>query len=190
LFATSIAIYDTVVVPTGNAPPFVKPAVGLVVNDTEGVLHASVAVGAVQDATAVVVAVVKFLFVGQAVNVGGVTSFVQGFVTFTLKLHIDILFAASIAMYVTIVVPVGNTPPFVKPVVGIVVKDTEGTVQLSVAVGAVQFATAVVPVVVKFIFAGQAVMTGGVISFVQGFVLVTTTLKRHVAVFALASVAV
>jgi hypothetical protein len=47
-------------------------------------------------------------------------------------------------------VPIGNAPPFVKPTVGLVEKETVGVVQLSVAVGAVQEATAVVPVVVKF----------------------------------------
>lgn len=190
LFFASVAVYVTVVVPTGNAPPFVKPAVGLVVNATEAVPQASVAVGAAHEATAVVPVVVKFLFVGHAVKTGGVKSFVQGFVTVTLKLHITILLLASIAMYVTIVVPVGNVPPFVKPTVGIVVNVTEGVPQASVAVGAVHEATAVVPVVVKFILAGQAVITGGVISFVQGFVFVTTTLKRHVAVLFFVSVAV
>ena len=41
----------------------------------------------------------------------------------------------------------GNAPPFVKPVVGLVVKETIGILALSVAVGAVHAAIAVEPVV-------------------------------------------
>ena len=91
---------------------------------------------------------------------------------------------------VTVVVPIGKAPPFVKLVVGLVANVTAGVEQLSVAVGAVQDATAVVPVVVKLRFEGQAVKTGGVISVVQGFVCVITILKLQVAVLFLASVAV
>ena len=59
---------------------------------------------------------------------------------------------------------------------GLEVKDTEGVEQLSVAVGAVHDAIAVVVAVVKFILAGQAESTGGVASVIQGFVeLVTVT---------------
>ena len=78
----------------------------------------------------------------------------------------------------------------VSPTVGLVTKETIGIEQLSVAVGAVHDAIAVVPVVVKLIFVGHVVKIGGVISVAQGFVCVTTMLKLHVAVLFLASVAV
>ena len=78
----------------------------------------------------------------------------------------------------------------VKPVVGLDTKDTEGGVQLSVAVGAVHVANAVVPVVVNEILAGQAVITGGIISVLHGSNNETVTLKLHLAVLFLASVAV
>ena len=84
--------------------------------------------------------------------------------TVTVKLHVAVLFLASVAVYLTVVVPIGNAPPFVKPAVGLVVKETIGILALSVAVGAVHEATAVVPVVVKLILVWQAVKTGGVTS--------------------------
>ena len=61
---------------------------------------------------------------------------------------------------------------------------------MSVAVGAVQDAIAVVPVATKGILAGQAVKTGGIISVAHGSVNVTMTLKLHLAVLFLASEAV
>ena len=192
LFLASVAVYLTVVVPIGNAPPFVKPTVGLVAKVMEGVVQLSVAVGAVQDAIAVVPVVVKLIFEGQAVKTGGIISVAHGSinVTVTVKLHVAVLFLASVAVYLTVVVPIGNAPPFVKPTVGLVAKVMEGVVQLSVAVGAVQDAIAVVPVVVKLIFEGQAVKTGGIISVAHGSINVTVTVKLHVAVLFLASVAV
>ena len=84
-----------------------------------------------------------------------------------VKLHVAVLFLASVAVYLTVVVPSGNVPPFVKPVVGLVVKITEGVVQLSVAVGAVHDAMVVVVAVVKFILAGQEVNKGGTMSAAQ-----------------------
>ena len=97
-------------------------------------------------------------------------------VTVMVKRQVAVLFLASVAVYLTVVVPIGNAPPFVKPVVALVVKITEGVEQLSVAVGAVQDAIAVVVAVVKFMLAGQAESTGGVTSVVQGLAeLVTVT---------------
>ena len=63
----------------------------------------------------------------------------------------------------TAVVAIGKAKPGLKllVMVGLVV-------QLSVAVGAVQVATAVVVAVVKLIFAGQLAKTGGAISVAQG----------------------
>ena len=157
--------------PIGNALPLVSPAVGLVTKLTEGVEQLSVAVGAVHVAVAEVVAVVKFILPGQAVKTGGILSVVQvlDWVTIMLKAQVVVLFLASVAVYVTVVMPIGNALPFVKPVVGCVVKDTEGVEQSSVAVGAVHVAIAVVVPVVKFIVLGQAVKIGGVTSVVQEF---------------------
>jgi hypothetical protein len=59
---------------------------------------------------------------------------------------------------------------------------------LSVAVGGVQVAIADVSAVVKDTFVGQADKTGFVVSLEHGFM--TVTVKEHVAVLFLASVAV
>ena len=89
-----------------------------------------------------------------------------------------------------VVVPIGKHEPFVKPAIGAEVNNTEGVVQLSVAVGAVQEAmTQPFKVVVKLIFAGQFVKVGGVTSLSHGFVFTTVTVKLQVAIFPLASVA-
>ena len=166
LFLASIAVYITVVVPIGNTPPLVSPVVGLVAKLTVGVEQLSVAVGTVHVATAVVPVVVLLIFVGQAVKIGLIISVehVSKKVIETVKLHVAVLFLASIAVYVTVVVPIGNAPPLVKPVVGLVAKLTMGVEQLSVAVGAIHDAVAVVPVVVLMIFVGHAVKIGLIIS--------------------------
>ena len=65
----------------------------------------------------------------------------------------------------TFVVPIGKQKPLAILLV------TEGfAVQLSVAVGAVQVATAQVVAVVRLILAGQAERTGFTASVAQGFV--------------------
>ena len=61
----------------------------------------------------------------------------------------------------TVVIPTGKQEPIVKPAVGAELTDTVGVPQLSVAVGAFQEATAQPFKVVKEIFAGQALNTGG-----------------------------
>ena len=63
-----------------------------------------------------------------------------------------------------VVVPIGKHEPLVKPAVGAELTDTEGVVQLSVAVGAVQVAVPQSAVVVTLILAGQFVKVGGVTS--------------------------
>ena len=68
--------------------------------------------------------------------------------------------------------------------------DTEGLPQLSVAVGAVQVAMAVVPEVVRLIFVGQLLKAGAVTSVAQGSKRETVTLKRHSTTLFLASLAV
>jgi hypothetical protein len=78
-----------------------------------------------------------------------------------------------------VVVPIGNAEPRVKPAVGALV--TEGVifvVQLSVIVGTVHVATAVVPVVVKLILAGQFVIVGGKTSGEQGFAFVVYSITN------------
>jgi hypothetical protein len=184
LFAASLALYVTAVVPIGNAEPRVKPAVGALV--TEGVtlvVQLSVTVGAVHVATAVVLVVVKLIFAGQPVIMGGKTSGEHGLVeeTVTVNIHgMALLFAASFAVYVIVVVPIGNAEPLTKPAVGALV--TEGVifvVQLSVTVGVVHIAPAVVPVVVKLVFAGQFVIVGGATSGEQELLPLTVTVKAH-----------
>ena len=63
-----------------------------------------------------------------------------------------------------VVVPIGKQEPLVKPAVGAEVTDTEGVVQLSAAVGAVQLAVPQSAVVVTLILAGQFVKVGDVTS--------------------------
>ena len=90
-----------------------------------------------------------------------------------------------------VVVPIGKQEPLVKPAVGAEVTDTEGVVQLSIAVGAVQVAFPQSVVVVMLILVGQFAKVGGFTSSSQGFVtvFVTVTVKEHVAELPLASVA-
>ena len=91
-----------VVAPIGKPEPLPKPTVGAV--DIKGLTFAvqiSETVGAAQVATALVLAVVKLIFVGQLEKLGGVTSGEQGlFVdTVTVKIQgVALLFAASLAV--------------------------------------------------------------------------------------------
>jgi hypothetical protein len=165
--------------------------VGEVVKETVGVPQLSDAVGAVQLAIAQLLVVVKLIFVGQLVKVGGVASVSHGsvLVTVTVKEQVAELPFASVALYETVVVPTGKHEPIPKPDVGEVVKDTVGVPQLSDAVGAVQLAIAQLLVVVKLIFVGQLVKVGGVASVSHGSVLVTVTVKEQVAELPLVSVA-
>ena len=80
--------------------------------------------------------------------------------------------------------PIGKDAPDAKLLV------TEGVLQLSVAVGAVHVATAFEPAVVRLIFCGQLLITGGVASLAQGSKNVTIILKRHSETLFLASRAV
>ena len=62
-------------------------------------MQLSVAVGAVHIAVAQVEAVVKLIFWGQADRTGGTASVAQlSKVTTTLKLHVDVLLRASVAV--------------------------------------------------------------------------------------------
>ena len=69
---------------------------------TVAALQLSVAVGAVHVAVAQLLEVVKLMFVGQPEKTGGVASLAQGstlpFETVTVKLHVDLLPFASVAV--------------------------------------------------------------------------------------------
>jgi hypothetical protein len=79
-------------------------------------------------------------------------------------------------------VPILKVPP------ELWVFNTEGTPQLSVAVGAVQVTIATVSVVFWAIFTGQLAKTGFTVSLAQGFM--TVTVKAQVAALLLESFAV
>jgi hypothetical protein len=78
--------------------------------------------------------------------------------------------------------------PILKFVPDVSVVDTEGVLQLSVAVGGVQVTMTTVSEIVFDTFAGQGVKMGLMVSVVHGFVMVTV--KEQVALFFLSSVAV
>jgi hypothetical protein len=174
----------TVVDPIGKLEPLAKLV------DIEGFEQLSVAVGAVQFAVTLAPVVVKLIFWGQLANVGGVTSLAHGStticVTLTLKVHVERLLRASVAVYVTVVVPIGKVAPLKK------LLDMVGVEQLSLAVGAVQKACALIPDVVKLIFVGQFENVGAVKSLAHGSttICVTFTLKVHVELLFRASIAV
>src|ERR1043166_860595 len=82
-----------------------------------------------------------------------------GVLTVTVKLQVAVLPAQSLAVYVTVVVPIGNTEPLAT--LGVTVTPA----QLSLAVGAVYVAFAPVGQVGSLtISAGQLPIVGGVLS--------------------------
>ncbi len=143
----------------------------------EGV-QLSVAVGSVHDTAAVhwPVVVVRVMSAGQPVMTGFWVSF-----TVTVKLQVELpLPEASVATYVTVVVPTGNVEPGVCDFVQVMLPDA---VQLSVAVGSVQV-TAALHRLLSFawvMLAGQSESTGASVS-------VMVTVKLQEAVFPEASV--
>jgi hypothetical protein len=94
LFAASLAVYTTDVVPTGK----LEPEAAVVV--TVGVVQLSVAVGAVQVAVAVVAvaAILTVMLLGQADRMGAVRSLAHRFVLVTVKLQVEVLPAISRAV--------------------------------------------------------------------------------------------
>jgi hypothetical protein len=156
------------VVPNGK----VLPGAFVLVNvETE---QLSDAVGGVHVATASHPAVAESkISVGQPVITGLILSF-----TVTVNEHAEIFPFASVAVYVTVVIPSGKVLPGVLLLVNV---ESE---QLSEAVGGVQDTTAwqdAFAVVVTL--PGQPLITGLVLSL-------TVTLKEHVEVFPDPSVAV
>jgi hypothetical protein len=111
------------------------------------------------------------IFDGQPVITGAVLS-----VTITLKVQVDVLPAASVAVYVTGVVPRLKVEPGVM-----------GDVMVAqlIVVGGVHVTAVEHSFAARFtvMFDGQPVITGGSVS-------VTITLKVHVEIFPAASVAV
>jgi hypothetical protein len=108
---------------------------------------------------------------GQPLITGGVLS-----VTVTLKVQVDLFPAASVAVYVTAVVPRANVAP----------AGMSATIAAQlIVVGGVHVTTFEHSLAARLtvIVDGQPVMTGGVLS-------VTVTLKVHVDLFPAASVAV
>ena len=172
LFDESVAVQVTVVVPLLKA----DPDEGEQATVGAGV-QLSVAVGGVKVTTAVQTfgSVLFVMFAGQAPIVGGWLS-----LTVTVKLQEPVLPEDSVAVQVTVVVPLLKVEPDAGE------QTTVGAgVQLSVAVGGVKVTTAVHTFgsVLFVIFAGQAPIVGAWVSL-------TVTVKLHMAVLADESVAV
>src|SRR5438876_716735 len=97
------------------------------------------------------------MFEGHPLMTGGVLS-----ITVTVNEQVEVLLELSVAVYVTVVVPLGNVDPGAKFVVKLFIA------QLSVAVGAVHDAAwshVVLPTPVLTVwFDGHPLMTGRVVS--------------------------
>jgi uncharacterized protein YunC (DUF1805 family) len=166
--AASVAVYVTGVVPTENVLP------GALVVVSVPPAQLSVNVGGVQVTTAWQDALaLTVIFEGQPEITGFTASW-----TITLKEQVDVLPAASVAVYVTGVVPMEKVLPGAFVVVSV------PPAQLSVNVGAVQVTTAWQDgLALTVMFEGQPEITGLVTSW-------TVTLNEHVEVLPAASVAV
>jgi hypothetical protein len=164
LFAASFAVYVTFVVPGENDAPGLKSPVNVTQLATAGGVH----VTAFEHSEAVSDTV---MFDGQFAMTGAELS-----VTVILKLQVEILFAASFAVYVTFVVPGENDAPGLKSPVRVTQLATVGGVQVTTF----EHSEASNDTLIS---EGQFEMTGAVLS-------VTITLKVHVDVFPAASVAV
>jgi hypothetical protein len=166
--AASVAVYVTGVVPKGKREP---EACELVKVETE---QLSDAVGAVQVAVAWHDELAeREMFDGQPVMTGLLLS-----TTMTLKVQVDDRPDASVAVYVTGVVPIEKRKPEACVLIRV------ETTQLSDAVGGVHVATAL-----QDAFAVTKISVGHPI--IRGFVLsVTVTLNAQIFVLPDASVAV
>jgi len=164
----SVAVYVTIVVPTLKVLP------GALVLVIVPPLQLSVKVGAVQfttvwhDAPATTV-----MSEGQPEITGLIAS-----CTITLKVHVDVLPAGSVAVYVTAFVP------WLKVVPGARVLVIVPPLQLSVKVGGVQFTTAWQDALALTVMSERQPEITGLIASC------TMTLKVHVEVLPAASVAV
>ena len=106
----SVAVYVTVEVPIGKLPPLGIPLVKVAV--AVPVVQSVVGTGAVQVATALTApaAVVNAISDGQVILI-----LLDPAVTVTSKEHVVVLPQPSVAVYVTIVVPIGKLEPLANP---------------------------------------------------------------------------
>jgi hypothetical protein len=162
--ASSVAVYVTGVVPRGNADPEAM----LGTRETQVVEVGGTHVTIFEHSLA---ARLTVIFDGQPVITGAVLS-----VTITSKVQVDVLPAASVAVYVTGVIPRLKVEPGVMG---------DAMVAQLIVVGGVHVTVVEHSFAARFtvMFDGQPVITGGSVS-------VTITLKVHVEIFPAASVAV
>src|SRR5260221_1495612 len=153
----SFAVYSIVVVPAGNKLPLARPLVWVTVGAAS---QLSLAVGPVQ----LTIAPHLPKSIGTGPMLPGqplITGASASPLTVTVKVHVELLPATSLAVYSIVVVPAGNKLPLAKPLVCV----TVGTAsQLSVAVGAVQLTIAPhLPVSIGTgpMLPGQPLITGG-----------------------------
>ena len=164
----SVAVYVTIVVPTLKVLP------GTLVLVIVPPLQLSVKLGAVQFTTAWHDAPALTVMSDGHPEI-------RGFIascTITLKVHVEVLPAASLAVYVTAVVPRLKVVPGARVLVIV------PPLQLSLKVGGVQFTTAWHEALVLTVMSERQ-------PEIRGFIAsCTMTLKVHVEVFPVASVAV
>ena len=145
------------------------------------VVQVVVALGAVQVTTALLAppTVVVVIVEGQVMD----TVLATLAVTVTWKEQVVVLPQPSVALYVTVEVPIGKLPPFGIPLVNVAV--AVPVVQSVVGTGAVHVATALLAptAAVNDMFAGQAIL-------ILLETAVTITLKEQVVVLPQPSVAV
>ena len=149
--AASVAVHVTNVSPIGKIPP-----AGALLVKLTGLVQLSAAIGAVKLIVAVQFAPALAVIATGVVNDGTVTS-----ITVTVCVLVELLPLASVAVHVTVVVPIGNTPPAGALFVIVILF---GAVQLSDTAGAVKAIVAVhVDPALAVIVAG-AVITGAIAS--------------------------
>jgi hypothetical protein len=144
----SVAVQVTVVTPTGN-----KPLAGALLVNVTGLVQLSVAVGAVNTTTALQLAPAVAVIATGVLITGAVVS-----VTVTNCVFVTVFPAASVAVHVTTVFPIGKIPP-----VGALLLNVT-PVQLSAAVGAVNTTVAVHPTPAVAVIATGVVNVGAVTS--------------------------
>jgi hypothetical protein len=170
----SVAVYVMLVPPIGNADPEGNPAVCVTINPGQ----LSVATGNTHETFALhdPGELLTVILVGHEVNVGNWLS-----ITVTVNVHNVVLPLASVAVNVTVDVPIGKADPLGSPDVC----TTPMPGQLSVATGATQPTTELHKpgVLLTVMFVGHEVKVGAWLS-------VIVMLNEHVAEFPLASVAI
>ena len=143
-----MAVQVTVVTPTGN-----KPLAGALLVKVTGLVQLSVAVGAVNTTTALQFVPAVAVIATGVVITGAVVS-----LTVTNWVFVTVFPAASVAVQVTTVFPIGKIPPAGALLVKL------ATVQLSAAIGAVNTIVAVQPAPALAVIATGVVNVGAVTS--------------------------